>query len=323
MVRKRPCTYTNPDTYFNGYPLTANLAFGCYSPAYDNMRFQFQYPEVTMIIDCRCRPPTPEFQAVFKGRALGHIISRSHRYPNPPSYDQDSLDLFFQEMDAAGITTAVAVGRVLPVGIVENDHISDLCVTFPGRVVGIAGIDTTSQVHNPLEEVERCINQLGMKGVILEPGAGAQPVPYDDPSLASIYDLCSQLQIPVFLLTGPWAGPNVAYTHPSSIERVAQQFRHLSIVVAHACWPYVTESIALAMRQRNVYLSPDIYVFHGGGEAYVQELEHQFLQEQFLFATAYPLAPMQEYTHEFLSLPISDVVKEKVLFENAKHLLGL
>jgi hypothetical protein len=74
--------------------------------------------------------PPHEFQAVFKWRALGHIISRSYRYPNPPSYDQYSLDLFFQEVDAAGITAAVAVGRVLPVGTVENDHIADLCGTF-------------------------------------------------------------------------------------------------------------------------------------------------------------------------------------------------
>jgi predicted TIM-barrel fold metal-dependent hydrolase len=112
--------------------------------------------------------------------------------------------------------------------------------------------------------MERCINQLGMKDGILEPGVGAQPVPYDDPSLVSIYDLCSQIQIPVFLRTGPWAGQSVAYTPPSSIERVAQQFLHLPIVVAHACWPYFSQSITLVIRQGNVCLSPDIYVFHGG-----------------------------------------------------------
>lgn len=278
-----------------------------------------------MIIDARCRPPTREFQAVFKGAALSHIISRSGRFPDPPSYLQDSPELFFKEMEEASITTAVAVGRVLPgsAGAVSNDHIGELCKTYAGRVVGIGGIDTTGKVHNPVEEIERCIKKLGLKGVIIEPGAAPVPVPFDDSSLDPIYDLCSQLGVPVFLLTGPWAGGTVAYTHPGSIERVAQKFRKLSIVCAHGCWPYVAESLALAVRYRNVYLSPDIYVFHGGGEGYIEELHHRSLHEQLLFATAYPLAPMKPYVDAFLRLPIPDSVREKVLYANAKRLLGL
>ncbi len=278
-----------------------------------------------MIIDARCRPPTKEFQAVFKGAALSYIMSRSGRFPDAPSHVQDSTDLFFQEMEAAQISTAVAVGRVLPggAGAVSNDHIAELCRAFPGRVVGIGGIDTTGQVHDPVAEADRCIKKLGLKGVIIEPGATPKPVPFDDSSLDAIYDVCSQLKAPVFLLTGPFAGPTISYTHPSSIERVAQKFRRLSIVCAHGCWPYVTETLALAARYRNVYVSPDIYLFRGGGEAYVHELQQRSLQDQFLFATAYPLAPMKEYVEAFLRLPMTEAVREKVLCKNAQRLLSL
>ena len=278
-----------------------------------------------MIIDARCRPPTREFQAVFKGAALSHIISRSGKFPDPPSYLQDSTELFFREMQESSIVTAVAVGRVLPgsAGAVSNDHIGELCRAHPGRVVGIGGIDTTGQVHNPVAEIDRCVKTLGLKGVIIEPGAAPVPVPFDDRSLDPIYDLCTQLKVPVFLLTGPWAGGTFDYTHPASIERLAQKFRKLSIVCAHGCWPYVTESLALAVRYRNVYLSPDIYVFRGGGMGYIEELQHRSLQDQFLFATAYPLAPMKEYVEAFLQLPIPDAVRDKVMFGNAQRLLGL
>lgn len=278
-----------------------------------------------MIIDARCRPPTKEFQAVFKGPALSYIMSRSGRFPDAPSHLQDSTDLFFKEMEAANISTAVAVGRVLPggAGAVSNDHIAELCRSYPGRVVGIGGIDTTGQMHDPVSEVNRCIKQLGLKGVIIEPGATPRPVAFDDTSLDGVYDACMQLKAPVFLLTGPFAGPTVAYTHPSSIEKVAQKFRRLSIVCAHGCWPYVTETLALAARYKNVYVSPDIYLFRGGGEAYVSELQQRSLQDQFLFATAYPLAPMQEYVEAFLRLPIASSVQDKVLRTNAQRVLSL
>lgn len=278
-----------------------------------------------MIIDARCRPPTKEFQAVFKGAALSYIMSRSERFPDAPSHLQGSTDLFFQEMAAAEVTTAVAVGRVLPggAGAVSNDHIAEFSKAHSGRVIGIAGIDTTGQMHDPVAEIHRCVKQLGLKGIIIEPGATPQPVPFDDSSLDAIYAACSELKVPVFLLTGPFAGPTIAYTHPSSIEKVVQKFRRLAIVCAHGCWPYVTETLALAARYKNIYVSPDIYLFRGGGEAYVHELTQRSLQDQFLFATAYPLAPMKEYVEEFLRLPIKQPVLEKVLYGNAKRLLSI
>jgi predicted TIM-barrel fold metal-dependent hydrolase len=228
-------------------------------------------------------------------------------------------------MAAAKITTAVAVGRVLPggAGAVSNDHIAELCRSHAGRIVGIAGIDTTGNLHDPAAEVERCVKHLGLRGIIIEPGAAQNPIGFDDATLDPIYAACSDLKVPVFLLTGPFAGPVISYTHPSSIEKVLQKFRRLSIVCAHGCWPYVTETLALAARYKNVYVSPDIYLFRGGGEAYVHELTQRSLQDQFLFATAYPLAPMKEYVDEFLRLPINDVVREKVLYGNAKRLLAL
>ncbi|MCC6532590.1 MAG: amidohydrolase family protein [Burkholderiales bacterium] len=278
-----------------------------------------------MIIDARCRPPTKEFQAVFKGPALSYIMSRSGRFPDPASHVEGSVELYFKEMEAANITTAVAVGRVLPgrAGAVSNDHIAELCRAYPGRIVGVGGVDPTGQVHDPRAEVERCITGLGLKGVIIEPGATAKPVAFDDASLDPIYDACARLNAPVFLLTGPFSGPTLSHTHPSSIENVAQKFRKLSIVCAHGCWPYVTEALGVAVRCRNVFISPDIYIFRGGGDAYVQELQHRSLQDQFLFATAYPLAPMQEYVEAFLRLPISEAVMEKVLYKNAQRVLSL
>jgi predicted TIM-barrel fold metal-dependent hydrolase len=48
-----------------------------------------------------------------------------------------------------------------------------------------------------------------------------------------------------------------------------------------------------------------------------------FLQDRFLFGTAYPMAPMIEYCQWFTGLPIPAKAMDKVLFENATRLLNL
>ena len=64
----------------------------------------------------------------------------------------------------------------------------------------------------------------------------------------------------VSLTASFFVGPDMTYSDPDQIMRVAQKHPKMKIVVPHACWPHVTKALALSMLCPNVYLCPDLYV---------------------------------------------------------------
>lgn len=259
---------------------------------------------------------------MFKSRAFTRVIERVGPLGTSPSFQQESVELFFKEMDEAAITTGVITGRNVPLGAVPNDHITELVSQNPGRLVGIGGIDPTNEVHQALPEMERCIKELELKGISMDPGIASTPMRYSDRRLYPVYAKCAELNVPVFLLTGAYSGYDLMQTHPQDIEQVASDFPRLNIVCSHGCWPFVMEVIGVACRRKNVFVSPDLYLFLPGSTPYV-EAANTFMQDQFLFASAYPLAPLKESVEAFNKLPFREEVKEKLLSRNAQRLLGL
>jgi predicted TIM-barrel fold metal-dependent hydrolase len=48
-----------------------------------------------------------------------------------------------------------------------------------------------------------------------------------------------------------------------------------------------------------------------------------FLAERFIFATAYPLVPLQEYAQWFVRLPLKAENLERCVYRNVAGLLGI
>lgn len=280
------------------------------------------------IIDLRGRPPTKEYLAYFNPERMLWMAGRVGAKGLPPSYVQQSLDLFFQEMDEAGIATTVALGRnspavtigdsVFPPGIIPNEHLADLQRRYPGRIVGFAGIDVSSTLHNAVAETERSIKKLGLRGVFIEPGrTGGVP---SDRRCYPVYETCAALDVPVMIMSGPFAGPTIEATQPWHVDQVANDFPRLALICGHGCWPFVNEIIAVAFKHANVYVSPDLYMFVPGAEGYVRAA-NTFLQDQFMFGTGYPARPLKQTVDDFLALGFGAAVLAKILYGNAARLL--
>lgn len=229
-------------------------------------------------------------------------------------------------MEEAGITKTVALGRNAPAlnpnqnGYIPNDHIYDLMKKYPDKILGVAGIDLTNKVHNALDETERCV-KLGFKGVHIEPGRSLNAY-YNDERIFPLYERCIQLDVPIFLMSGPMAGRTLDFTKPIHVQDVANRFPDLKIIVGHGCWPYVTEIVGVCFRCENIYLAPDTYLFMPGADPYVQAA-NTFLQDRFLFGTVYPGRPLKQTVEDFKALPLNPISMEKVAYKNAKKLLKL
>ncbi len=228
---------------------------------------------------------------------------------------------FLDEVRDAGLSKAVVVGRHTPSQHLPIDTIHQI-VHGHDELIGIAGVDPALQGTDvALAEAERAIRQLGLAGIDIEPGFGEPARHPDDPIYWPIYELASQLGVPVFLMSGPTT-PDLRFNDPAPVARVAQAFPQLPIVIYHGYWPNVQQAVGLAFRYENVHLVPDMYLFQPGREAYV-EAANSFLADQLLFGSSYPFRPIRQSIDDFLRLGFNDAILDKLLYGNAARLFRL
>lgn len=279
-----------------------------------------------MIFDVRFRPP-------YKGFLNLHIFARDpwNRRPGqqgvdpPKSLLERSVPLALDEMEQAGITQALVVGRRAhpPFESVPNEDVIGF-VEEHGDSFWAAPTLEPADRRTALEEIDDLCAHPQVRALHLEPGWSATPMYADDPSLYPIYARIAEVGIPLIVSAGGTIGPDYSYVDPVHLHRVAKEFPELTLVVGHGGWPYVNQAIALAYDCKNVYLSPDMYLNVPnmcGSLEYVRAANY-FLADRLLFGTAYPARPMVESIEHFHRLPFDEGVKSRVLYENAARLFG-
>jgi predicted TIM-barrel fold metal-dependent hydrolase len=281
------------------------------------------------IIDARCRVTIPEAGNFFSERARAR-----GRLGSIKSFSEGTIESFFDEIGEAGVTTAISVsgqspgmkigGRAMNPRTTTNDLMARLQKEHWGRFIGVAGIDCGNVLHNALDEIERSA-KLGLRIVFIEPGR-SPGCNVDDARLYPIYEKCRELKLVLEPQTStPWAGRTLDIAHPMRIDRIAEDFPDLVILLGHACYPYYREAMMVAARHENVFISPDMYLLHMGTEDWVKSLNRNLfgLADQFLFGTCFPSIPIKPFMDEFWTLPIKDEVLPKILYKNALRVFKL
>ncbi len=276
------------------------------------------------IIDFRLRPPVLGYLGL-RALAREDILAKAERLCVPPSQAalDRSMTAFRGEMDDAGVSLGVMIGYQGggPEGSVPNDDIATLQAQYPDRLIGFGSVRLGCA--DTLMEAERAVRELGLRGISVDPATGDRPMFASDPSVAEVAKKCEEMRVPLAVTVSSLDGPDFSYGDPLDVERLAAAFPGLPIIVCHACWPHVHGICAVAFKRRNVYVSPDMFMLNFPGVQDFVVAANSFLQDQFLFASAYPSAPLKPLTDLYASLPFRDSVREKVMFGNAKRLLGL
>ena len=276
------------------------------------------------VIDFRLRPPVKGFlDMVMYARAQRRDgITRQHGMEPAASAQAKSMDMLLAEMTQAGVTCGVVMGRYSGLyGSVSNSDIADIVRTWPGSFVGVGSIDPAER-KRAIAQIDEAI-ALGLKGINLEPGAYAQPLYSDDRRLYPIYAYCEDKDIPVTIMAGGSAGPDLSYTNPVHVDRVAADFPQLRIAITHGAWPWVSEILHVAFRRPNVYLSPDQYLCNMPGMDDYIRAANGFLADRFLYASSYPFIGVQRYAEWFRALPIKPELLPQLMYSNAARFLGL
>jgi uncharacterized protein len=279
------------------------------------------------VIDMRCRPAyLHDFFGATPGSADNETARWLNRRVGTRGDDEHYAASrtpggFLAEVRAAGLSLAVVVGRHTPSQHLPNDLIHRI-VHGNQELIGIGAFDPALQGEAvALAEAERAIRTLGLAGIDLEPGFGEPARLADDPVYFPVYELCSRLGVPAFLMTGPTT-PNPRFNDPAPVAAVARAFPQLPIVCYHGFWPNVQQALGLAFRYPNVFLVPDMYLFVAGSSAYV-EAANGFLGDQLLFGSSYPFRPITQSIEDFQTLGFRDELIERLFYGNAAKLFGL
>jgi len=277
------------------------------------------------LVDFRVRPPYGSFLDLWiYSEPRGPLSERAVEPAPARSYIEGSIDLFMEEMDEAGIALGVIMGRYDPRGSTSNDDVATLVRDYPGRFVGFGSVGPVP-IRDAAREARRCIEDLGLAGLNFDPGIYAPALHADAAQLYPLYALCQELGVPVTITVSVMIGPDVSYSHPAALDRVARDFPELTVIVAHAAWPWALEMVAVAFKRKNIYLLPDIYMHPpgtAGAEHYVAAA-NDFLQDRTLFGSAFPVRSLLSSRTDFEALGLRPEVRDNALTHTPRRLLGL
>ncbi len=254
---------------------------------------------------------------------------RSYFRLNDPPKLAEELYARYSEWDILGVVFSVDAQTATGDRPDTNDYVAELVNAHPEQFIGFATVDPW-QEDRAVEELERAVTQLGLKGLKLHPIH--QAFFPSDTRFYLLYEKCVELGVPVLFHSGFAAsgvgmpgGGGMKLKHSAPIpyiDDVAADFPGLTVIMAHPAWPWVEEQIAVALHKPNVYID-----LSGWAPRYIpQQLIHETntrLQDKVLFGSDFPYLPPDRWLAGFEQLDIREEVRPKILLENARKVLGL
>lgn len=164
-----------------------------------------------------------------------------------------------RSMDEAGVDVAItcliaarrdATGLSVDPGRI-NDMTAEFAAAAPTRRIGFASVHADDP--KAMEELERSIGDLGLRGLKL--GPNYQDFDPLSPNALRVYGWAEAHRIPILFHQGtsPIRMAPLRYAHPLVMDEVAIRFPELRIVMAHLGHPWQADTIAVIRKHPNVW----------------------------------------------------------------------
>jgi len=213
-----------------------------------------------------------------------------------------------------------------------NETTAEFVRAYPDRLIGFLSVHPRDP--DCLEEIERCVSDLGLRGLKLGPNyQGFDPL---GERAFRVYARAQELGLPVVFHTGtsPVRVADLDYAHPRHFDRVAIAFPELKMVLAHMAHPWQTTTIAVIRKHPNVYADISALFYRPWSFYNCMMLAQEWgVLHKLFFGTDYPVSTPQENLDvlhnpnrivEGTSLPrISETAMKEIIHRDVLSLLGL
>ncbi len=223
-----------------------------------------------------------------------------------------SADRMLAQMAGSGIDRSL----LIPFPVVEDyrkqhDVIAAAVRAYPGRFAGAVCLNPFLPRQEFLDEVRRCVEELGFCGIKLQPQYQAlNPISARSDFL---FEAACEHKIPVIWHTGTGA----PFALPSLLIAPARRFPDLPIVLAHSGGSvYALEAIVAAGVCPNIYLELSSLMPH-----LVLEVMTHVSASRLMIGSDLPESVDAEIS-KIIGLPVTDDQKREVLWGTAARLFG-
>jgi len=280
-----------------------------------------------MKIDMRVRPPYGTFLkdlALYTEEGLQGCATM-FKTEVPQAAQERSIELFIREMDEAGVDKVVAPVRATSNG--KNEVIAELLKLYPGRFVGMAGINPLDDICYNLSVIDQYVVNGDFTGINIEPGFTPEPFAKDglhcnDRIIYPIYEKCEKEGKTVMLSFGGLCHEGLYNFHPEDLDQILADFPKMRVVISHGGYPYLPQVFWIAQRRQNLWIGADVYAFAGGGSQYVEAARH-FCQNRICYGSGYPIVSLQKAIDLYDSFNMDEDTYAQVMGKAAELALGL
>jgi uncharacterized protein len=229
-----------------------------------------------------------------------------------------SAQSYVEHMDRVGIASTIMLpfdGLYHPAGPC-NDEVVEWCAPYPDRLIPFGTV--TPRDPGAADEVTRCVEELGMKGLKLHPWMQAfHPL---EPVMDPIYERARDHGVPLLFHDG-----TPPLSTPLQVAEVAGRFPGLVVVLGHGGLnDLYGEAIEAARRHPHVWIC--MASLHG--QAMREIVKHAPL-DRIVFGSDGGLAPEDKQTYidyrwsMFRDLGLAPDTYAAIVDDNPRRLLGL
>lgn len=222
-----------------------------------------------------------------------------------------------------------------PLGITDTIATTALVSGVKVHPVGMAHPERYDREH--MARVEAVLKEGRVKA--FKAYLGYLPYGPSAPGYRPYYKLAGKYKLPIIFHTGDTLSKTakIKYAHPLQVDEVAVDYPDTRFVLSHFGNPWVMDAAQVVYKNRNVYADLSAFLI-GDFKAFadmektgvidravkrIQEgIEYAETSERFLFASDWPLSPMNLY-RDFVRRLFPAACHEAIFRENAKELFGL
>lgn len=193
------------------------------------------------------------------------------------------------------------VGKVIVFGInsqflkmnTPNDAIADYARTHPEKVIGFMSVDPTQP--GAIEELERCVHDLKLKGIKLSPVyQGYDPM---EPRAREIYRLALKYNLPILVHAAfqSISQTPMKWASPLLFDEVGINFPELKVILAHVGLPWFTDAMVVVRKHRHFFADISGATSKPWWGYQALQTFHEFgISHKLLFGSDFPIFTVEE-----------------------------
>lgn len=271
-------------------------------------------------------------------------IIDNHVHLSLNSQSNAKIENLLESMSKNHIDIAIALAAYFPrkSGSIANREIISLAEKHDNIMI-FGSLNAEQNIVHGTRELEMLIKNNSIIGIKLYPGY--QNFDPGSKNLWPVYRLATDYNIPVMFHGGlVYKSGEMKYAHPYLVDKAAVDFPNLPIIISHLGDPSISEAVAVAHKNPNVYLDFSGLISNttkaGQRKDKWRKLNEKLMKEKIanaiidlsgtgkiIFGTDWPISSHESYLDlmEFLEekLGLDRKEKKEILNGNIKKALGI